>query len=144
MRWRPEKDLFNLREDFNRLFGNFLFNQNFDPLESAGWTPRVDIEETDDEYLIKAEIPGIEKKDVKVTLENNILTICGERREETESKKKNYLRRESAYGSFCRSFNLPHAIDAKKIKASFKDGILNINVPKTEEAKPKQIDIDIN
>jgi HSP20 family protein len=107
------------------------------------WTPAADITEDDREYLIKAELPEIRKEDVKVTVENGVLTISGERKFEKEEKKKKYHRVERGYGTFMRSFTLPDDAEAGKIKADFKNGLLTLHLPKTEHAKPKQIEVNV-
>jgi HSP20 family protein len=109
----------------------------------ADWTPTVDISETDGEYQIKAEIPDVKKEDVKVTLEDGVLTIQGERKQEKEEKGKKYHRIERSYGSFVRSFSLPDVIDEEKVKAEFKDGVLSLHLPKSEKAKPKAIEVKV-
>jgi HSP20 family protein len=109
----------------------------------ADWTPSVDISETDGEYQIKAEIPDVKKEDVKVTLEDGVLTIQGERKHEKEEKGKKYHRIERSYGSFVRTFSLPDVIDEDKVKAEFKEGVLNLSLPKSEKAKPKAIEVKI-
>jgi len=109
----------------------------------ADWTPSVDISETEGEYQIKAEIPDVKKEDVKVTLEDGVLTIQGERKHEKEEKGKKYHRIERSYGSFVRTFSLPDVIDDDKVKAEFKDGILNLHLPKSEKAKPKAIEVKV-
>jgi HSP20 family protein len=112
-------------------------------MTTGDWAPRVDIAETEKEFSIKAEIPDVKKEDVKVTVDNGILTIRGERKQEKEEKDKKFHRVERFYGSFTRSFTLPDNVDESKIEASFKDGMLNLMVPKTEETKPKAIDVKI-
>jgi HSP20 family protein len=107
------------------------------------WTPAVDITEKDDEYLVKVELPGVEKNDVQITLESNILTVKGEKKQEKEEKGENYHRMERSYGSFQRSFTLPTTVKSDKIDASFKDGVLSIRLPKSEEAKPKLIEVKV-
>jgi HSP20 family protein len=109
----------------------------------ADWTPSVDISETEGEYQIKAEIPDVKKEDVKVTLEDGVLTIQGERKYEKEEKGKKYHRIERSYGSFVRTFSLPDVIDEEKVKAEFKDGVLNLHLPKSEKAKPKAIEVKV-
>jgi HSP20 family protein len=107
------------------------------------WAPACDIYETDKEIVIKAELPEIDKKDVAVSLENNVLTIRGERKFNEETKRENYHRVERRYGEFIRSFSLPTFVDPNAIKAEFKEGLLNITLPKREEAKPKQIEVKV-
>jgi HSP20 family protein len=109
----------------------------------ADWTPTVDISETDGEYQIRAEIPDVKKEDVKVTVEDGVLTIQGERKQEKEEKGKRYHRIERSYGSFVRSFSLPDVIDEEKVKAEFKDGVLSLHLPKSEKAKPKAIEVKV-
>ena len=107
------------------------------------WTPLADITEDDREYVIKAELPELRKEDVKVTVENGVLTISGERKFEKEEKKKKYHRVERGYGSFVRTFALPEDADAGKVKAEFKHGMLEVHLPKNERAKPKQIEVHV-
>jgi HSP20 family protein len=109
----------------------------------ADWTPPVDISETATEYEIKAELPEVQKEDVKVTLENGVLTIQGTRRHEHEEKGKKFHRIERSYGSFARTFSLPDVIEDEKVKAEFKDGVLNLHLPKSEKAKPKTIEVKV-
>lgn len=116
---------------------------NQEVVATGDWAPRVDIAETDTEFIIKAEIPDVKKEDVKVTVDNGILTIRGERKQEKEEKNKKFHRVERFYGSFTRSFTLPDNVDESKIDASFKDGMLNLIVPKTEKTKPKALDVKI-
>lgn len=107
------------------------------------WAPRVDIAETEKEFIIKAEIPEVKKEEVKISVDNGILSIRGERKQEKEEKGKKFHRVERYYGSFTRSFTLPDNVDETKIEASFKDGMLNIQIPKSEKSKPKAIDVKI-
>jgi HSP20 family protein len=109
----------------------------------ADWVPSVDVSETEGEYQIKAEIPDVKKEDVKVTLEDGVLTIQGERKQEKDVKGTRYHRVERSYGRFVRSFTLPDVIDEEKVKAEFKDGILNLALPKSEKAKPKAIEVKV-
>ena len=112
-------------------------------IATGDWAPRVDIAETDKAFEIKAEIPEVNKEDVKVSVHNGVLTIQGERKQEKEEKGKRYHRIERYYGSFTRSFTLPDNVDETKISASFKDGVLNLQIQKTEEVKPKSIEIKV-
>ena len=109
----------------------------------ADWSPTVDISETDGEYLIKAELPEVKKDDVKVTLEDGILTIQGERRREKDEKTTKYHRVERSYGSFVRSFSLPDQVDENGVKAEYRDGMLNLRIPKSEKAKPRAIEVKV-
>ena len=110
----------------------------------AEWSPLVDITEDDKEYLIKAELPEIKKEDVKLTVQDNVLAISGERKYEKEEKDKKYHRVERACGSFLRSFTLPEDADGSKVAAEYKDGILTVHLPKSEKAKPKSIDVKVS
>jgi HSP20 family protein len=130
IRWVPFRDLAGLQGRMNS------------GAEGA-WSPAVDIYEKDGNIVLKAELPGIEAKDVDVRVENNVLTLQGERRFEQEVQKESYQRVERSYGTFSRSFTLPTVIDTDQIKAEFKDGLLRMTLPKKEEAKPKQISIDV-
>jgi HSP20 family protein len=151
IRWNPARELaawpsgvFGIQREMNRMFDSF-FNHGLQDEDSAqtAWTPAVDIAEHDDEYLVKVELPGVNKDDVKITLESNILTIRGEKKQEKETKKENYHRVERNYGSFQRSFTLPTAVKSDKIDASYKDGVLMVSLPKAEESKPKQIEVKV-
>jgi len=151
VRWNPAReiaawpsDLFGMQREMNRMFNN-IFRQSEDGEDYAltGWAPAVDIAEQEDEFTVKVELPGVSKDDVKITVESNILTVRGEKKQEKETKKENYHRVERSYGSFQRSFTLPTAIINEKIDAAFKDGILTVRVPKAEEAKPKQIEVKV-
>ena len=110
---------------------------------TSAWTPAVDVAEHDDEYQVKIELPGVSKDDVKITMQDNVLTVRGEKKQEKESKSSNYHRVERAYGSFQRSFTLPTSVKHDRIEASYKDGILTIALPKAEESKPKQIEVKV-
>jgi HSP20 family protein len=109
----------------------------------GGWHPPVDIYEDKDGVVLKAELPGMKKDDIDVRVENNVLTMNGQRKREQEVKEDGYYRCERSYGSFSRSFSLPTTVDVKKINASYKDGVLTVSLPKLEEAKPKQIDVKV-
>ena len=132
---------------FEMPFNRFLEGLNSPFAEEAfpltRWAPACDIYETQKEVIVKAELPGLKKEDVNVSIENNLLTIYGERKFEEETKRDNYHRVERTYGEFMRSFTLPTFVDFAKIGAEFKDGILMLTLPKREEAKPKQIEVKI-
>jgi len=112
-----------------------------EPSPTTSWSPAVDIYETDNQIMVQAELPGIEKKDIALQLENNVLTLKGERRFEKETKQENYHRIECSYGGFSRAFTIPTIVDEEKIRADYKDGILKIELPKKEQVKSKQIKI---
>jgi HSP20 family protein len=131
---------------------NRLFDESFRGINRTGseedwvggsWAPAVDIYEQNGNIVLKAELPGVDPKDVDVRVENNILTLRGERKLENEVKRESYHRVERAYGSFTRSFTLPNVVDTEKIKAEYKDGLLRMTLPKKDEAKPKQISINV-
>ena len=145
VRWDPFRELEEMSNRLNCIFDRpALRNSNGkEALTIADWVPSVDISETDTEYLIKAELPEVKKEDVKVTLQDGVLTIQGERRQEKEEKDKKFHRVERSYGSFVRSFTLPDYVDDAKVKAEFKEGILNLHLPKSERAKPKAIEVRV-
>ena len=145
-KWDPFKDLLSLQDRMNRLFDESVRNVKTgdEALSSAIWSPAVDIYETDDEVVVKAELPEVSQKDIDIQIENNTLTLRGERKFNKETKKENFHRIERAYGTFSRSFTLPGTINQEKISADYKDGILKISMPKREETKPKQIKVAIS
>jgi len=140
-RWEP-MELADVENRLSRFFGRRTNGR--DDITLADWAPLADITEDDKEYVIKAELPDVKKEDVKVTVENGVLTIAGERKFEKEEKKKKYHRVERAYGSFVRSFALPDLAEGDRVKAEFKDGMLTVHVPKNEKAKAKQVDVKIS
>ena len=142
VRWDPFRDQITLRERMNRFFEEALGSgTEKNDLIGGSWSPAVDIYETDDELTLTAEIPGIDEKDIEIQIEDNTLSIKGEREFAKEAKEENYYRIERAYGSFCRSFSLPGHIDQEKIKADHENGILKITMLKKKELKPKTIKI---
>jgi HSP20 family protein len=144
VKWEPFRDLLTTRREFDRLLREAfspLFGET--ELSTRSWAPPVDIYETDNDIVLKAELPGMDAKDVEVRVEDNTLYLKGERKQEKEVKEQNYHRVERSYGSFARSFSLPNSIDASKVKAEYKDGLLTLTMPKREEAKPKTIKIDV-
>lgn len=142
VRWRPMRDLWNIQEEINHSFDDF-FGRSAREFPDGYWAPAVDIAESKDNLTVNVEVPGMKKEDVKVTFQDGILTIKGERKQEKEEKDKSFHRVERSYGSFCRSFTLPTMVQGDKIKANYKDGVLSIALPKVEEAKPKEITIDV-
>jgi HSP20 family protein len=135
-----------MQERMNKLFEDVMKSpyRSDEGLSTPSWAPAVDIYETDKEIVMKAELPEMQEKDIEIKVEDNILILSGERRMEKEVKEENYHRIERAYGSFNRSFTLPRTVDRDNIKASYKDGVLKVLLPKKEEVKPKQIKIDVN
>ena len=145
MRWDPFRELEEMSDRLNRMFSHQSSRTNGkETMTVADWTPTVDISETEAGYEIKAEIPDVKREDVKVTLEEGVLTIQGVRKQEREDKSRRYHRIERAYGSFVRSFSLPDLVAEDKVKAEFKDGILNLHLPKSEKAKPKAIEVKVD
>ena len=144
-RWEPLRELEDLQNRLSSVFSRAPVRRGNgrEEITLADWSPLADITEDDKEYIIKAELPDVNKEDVKVTVENGVLTISGERKFEKEEKKKKYHRIERSYGSFVRSFTLPDHADASKVKAEFKNGMLTVRVPKSEKAKPKQIEVNV-
>ena len=143
-RWRPFRDLVSIQDEMNRLFDDFFRRPVTRPEWTEGvWCPCVDVSETKDNVIINTEIPGMSKDDVKVSVQDNVLTLTGEKKQEKEEKDANYHRIERSYGSFSRSFTLPTSVQPDKVKATYKDGILRITLPKSEEVKPKEIPISV-
>ena len=141
----PLRGLDRLSESLNRFFTTPFDRLGIDrPTVTADWLPAVDIEETDKEYLVKTEIPEVKKEDVKVLVEDGTLTIRGERRQEKEEKKTRFHRVERSYGTFFRSFTLPVDADEEKVSAEFVDGMLKVHLPKSENAKPKTVEIKVH
>jgi HSP20 family protein len=148
VRWNPTRDpsawpsdLFTVQRDINRIFDNCFCGETSD---LTSWTPAVDIAESENDYIVKVELPGAKKEDVRITVESNTLTIRGEKKQQKETKKENYLTVERSYGTFERSFSLPATIVSDKIDATYADGILTVTLPKSTEAKPKSIEVKVN
>jgi len=142
-RWDPFRDLSILQERMNRVFEDAAVRgwKNDEPSATTSWSPAVDIYETDSEIMVQAELPGVDRKDIALQLENNVLTLKGDRRFEKETNQENYHRIERSYGGFSRAFTIPTIVDEDKIRADYKDGILKIALPKKEQVKAKQIKI---
>jgi len=146
IRWsaNPARDLLGIRDEVDRLFDNVF--QSRVPTTRNGlamWAPPVDIEETRDEFIVRADLPGVSSKDVKVSLLGDLLTVRGERKQTQESKDQNLHRVERRYGSFERLFRLGASVRADLVKASFRDGVLEIHVPKAEEARVREIEVQV-
>lgn len=125
-------------------FNDFFSFPTFRTNGETDFVPRVNIAENDERVLMEFEVPGMEKKDIKVKVKDNVLMVCGERSSKSEEKNRSYVRTEIRAGSFCRSFTLPDTVDADKIKADYKNGILELTLAKREEAKPKEIEVNIS
>lgn len=139
--WNPFQEFENLMERYNKSGGKNLSND----LSFADWSPSVDVEEEEDKYVIKADLPGVDKKDIDVKLENGVISIRGEKKTEKETGKGTKRHRtERFHGTFARSFTLPDAVMEDKVDASYKDGVLLLTIPKSEEVKPKSIDIKVS
>ena len=143
VKWDPFKDLVNLRDTMNRMFSESgLPRRGWDEdFTTSSWAPRVDIFEKGDNIVMKAELPGISKEDIDINVENNILTLKGERKREKEVEEENFYRIERYHGTFSRSFTLPRTVDPEKIDAKYRDGVLELTLPRAEEAKQKKIQI---
>ncbi|MDR3628193.1 MAG: Hsp20/alpha crystallin family protein [Ignavibacteriaceae bacterium] len=150
MKWNPSRELLNVEREMNKFFNSFgsrfglMDTANNDEYENAVWAPLTDISEDKDNYIIKLDLPGVSKEDVKISYLDGQLSISGERKQEKETKELKFHRVERTYGRYVRSFTLPGVIKEDKIDAEFKNGQLQITVPKAEEAKPKEISIKIN
>jgi HSP20 family protein len=143
-RWEPFRGLNTLQEQVNRLFEDSVTGTRSGQAELASWAPAVDIFETENELVVKADLPDVQEKDIDVRVENNTLTIRGERKFNNEVHEDNYLRVERAYGTFTRSFSLPHTVNTEGIHAEYRNGVLSVRLPKREETKPKQIKISVS
>jgi HSP20 family protein len=143
VKWNPFRELEELQTRMNRLFSDTPAGRTDEPFVFADWAPAVDIQETDKEYTVKADLPEVKKEDVKVELENGVLTIEGERKQEKEEKGKRFHRVERQYGQFIRRFALPNEVDAAKVQAEFKDGVLNVKLPKSADGKGKSVEIKV-
>jgi HSP20 family protein len=141
-RWENLPGANSLQEQVNRLFGNVL-ERSAEESNLTSWAPAVDIYETEHELVVKADLPEVDAKELDIRVENNLLTIRGERKFEKKVNEENYLRVERAYGSFSRSFSLANTVNAEAIKADYQNGVLTLTIPKREEAKPKQIKVNV-
>lgn len=142
-RWEPFRGWGNLQEQVSRLFEDTLFPGRTDDSALSTWAPPADIYETEGELVVKLDLPDMNEKDLDIRVENNILTIRGERKFEDKVSQDNYLRVERAYGSFSRSFSLANTLNTEAIKAEYRNGVLTVRVPKREEAKLKQIKVSV-
>jgi len=141
--WSPFRDLVNMQREVGRLFDGLFSDFDGGGNYMTSWSPRVNVMENSDAYVVQAELPGINKNDVKITMRDDVLTIKGEKKHEKEEKDHNYHRVERSYGSFERSFSLPAGVKSDKIDAAYKDGVLTVTLPKAEEAKPKEIEVKV-
>jgi HSP20 family protein len=143
MKWNSMKEMFDLRSRFNTLWDDFLTPPRSTDVKEGlwSWNPTVDVYENEDAIVVKAELPGVDKDKIAVDLQDRVLTIKGERSSDREEKKDRFYRRERIHGSFERAFSLPDGVNPDAIKAEYKDGVLKIEVPKPEGAKPKRITV---
>lgn len=145
VRWDPFRDLADVQDRMNRMFGDYYGRRGEDDVMRRGsWIPPVDIYEKDHEILLKAEVPDMQRDQIDIRVENNMLTISGEKKFDQEVKEDQFHRVERSYGHFSRSFSLPATIDAEKVQADYKNGVLTIRLPIREEAKPKQITVQVS
>ena len=143
VRWDPFRDLVSIQDELNRLFGRtYTGGEALRPTAAGAWMPAMDVYETGDTIVAKLELPGIEPGDVEVAVEDSTLTVSGKREFESETNEENYHRVERRYGSFSRSISLPQTADVEKVNARFDKGVLQIEVPKSERAKPTKIEIE--
>jgi len=143
-RHAPFTGLSTLHDQVNRLINETIFRGQGEQSALTTWAPAVDIYETPNELVVKADLPDVEEKAIDVRVENNLLTIRGERKFEKNISEDNYLRVERTYGSFSRSFSLPNTVNAEGIHAEYKNGVLTVNLPKREESKPRQVKVSVN
>ena len=140
VRWEPFRELSSLQTEMNRLFNAAFENQGNGP-STRRWTPAMDLLETDDEFVLRADLPGMSESDVSIELEDNVLTLSGERKAEHEEKREGFYRVERASGAFTRSLTLPKGVDPEGVHASFDRGVLEVRIPKPEQRKPRKISI---
>jgi HSP20 family protein len=144
VKWDPLRDLLSIQDRMNKLFEQTLSrSRGEEAITPSTWTPAVDVYETSETIVMKADLPGLSREHIEIQIRDNTLTLKGERRFAKEAEEENYLRIERAYGSFQRSFTLPATIRQEKIRAVFRDGVLELTLPKAEESKPKPIVIEI-
>ena len=141
VRWNPFRDMSILQNQMNRLFENTYQGWPSDTEGTAVWAPAADIFETENDLVLEADLPGIDPKQIDVRVENNVLTIRGERAFAPKTDRENFHRVERSYGTFTRSFSLSTAVDSEKIRAAYKNGVLTITLPKAQQAKPRRIEI---
>jgi HSP20 family protein len=143
-RWEPFRGLSTLHDQVNRLFNETTFRGQGEDSALTTWSPAVDIYETENELVVKADLPDVAEKDIDVRVENNLLTIRGERKFDKSVSEDNYLRVERSYGAFSRSFSLPNTVNAEAIHGEYKNGVLAVTMPKREESKPRQVKVSIS
>lgn len=144
VRWNPMREMMNIHREMDDLFGDFFgLTRRGGELENWHWTPRINVEENDGAFEVTAELPGMQKEDIKIELKGDVLTVKGEKKIEEEKKEKNFHLCERVYGNFTRTIRLPDHVDREKIEAEYKDGVLKLDIPKTKEVKPKEIKVQV-
>jgi len=143
IRWEPARELQSIQHEVNRLFGSFLDPHAGVEIGARRWLPAIDLVEEGDHYVLRADVPGVSQDELKVELEDNVLTLSGERKSEHEERKDGYYRIERASGSFSRSLTLPEGVDPDAIEARFERGVLEVRIPKPAERKPRRVAIDV-
>jgi HSP20 family protein len=143
IRWEPVRELNTIQNEMNRLFNTFFETPPAGGAADTGrrWLPAMDLAETEEDFVLRADLPGLSEKDVNIELEDNVLTVSGERKTEHEERKEGYVRVERASGSFSRSLTLPEGVDPERITASFDRGVLEVHIPKPEQRKPRKVTI---
>ena len=142
VRWKPMMNRLSVQDRMDRMLDDFFYpTSGWSGMDPSQWNPAVDIVDNENEIVIRAELPGIDKKDISVGVEGRVLTLKGERSDESEEQKGNFFRRERSFGKFERAFTLPAEVDPALIKAEYKDGVLRIDVPKSEKHKPREITV---
>jgi HSP20 family protein len=144
VRWEPVREITSIQSEMNRLFNTFFDTPTTGNGNTARrWMPAMDLVETEDDFVLKADLPGLKEEDVNIEVEENVLTISGERKSEHEDKHEGYVRVERSYGSFRRSLTLPKGVDAEAVTANFDNGVLEVHIPKPEERKPRRVAIQV-
>ena len=141
VRWDPLRDLDSFQSDMNRLFDRFFEGRPPNGDRGRRWIPAMDLVETDENLVVRADLPGLSEDDVEIEIKDNVLTVSGERQAEHEEKGEGFHRVERSFGRFARSLSLPRGVDADKVQAGFSDGVLEVRIPKPEETKPRRIQI---
>jgi HSP20 family protein len=144
VRYEPFRGISALHDQVNRLFNESLYRGQTEESAITTWAPAVDIYETPNELVVKADLPDVSEKDIDIRVENNLLTVRGERKFDKSVTEDHYLRVERTYGSFSRSFSLPNTVNPEAIRAEYKNGVLTVNLPKREESKPRQVKVQVN
>ncbi len=143
IRWEPARELGTIQNEMNRLFNTFFDTPTPAPNTLRRWIPPMDLVETDGEFVLRADLPGLSEGDVNIELEDNVLTVSGERKSEHEERKEGHYRIERSSGSFRRSLTLPEGVDPESVKATFDRGVLEVRVPKPEQRKPRKVEITV-